>query len=134
MPTRSTLTVALVVLLAGAGGGCGTADSERDARRTVEAFFAALDDGDGPRACEQLSEPTASSLEDSAGRPCDEAVLELGLPGAGAGRASVWVTSAQVSLETGGVVFLDQTSTGWRISAAGCEAVPGMPYECELEA
>lgn len=132
MRGRWTATAALIALLVGAG--CGTEDSERDARRTVEAFYAALAEEDGARACGRLSEQTASRLERSAGRPCEEAVLELGLSASGVVETSVWVTSAQVSLRTGETVFLGETTSGWRISAAGCDPVPGLPYECELEA
>jgi hypothetical protein len=34
----------------------------------------------------------------------------------------------------GDTLFLDQTSTGWKISAAGCRLTsPDEPYDCELE-
>jgi hypothetical protein len=90
--------------------------------------------GAGERACSRLSEQAASRLERSAGQPCDEAVLELGLSESEVVETSVWVTSAQVSLRTGDTVFLDETASGWRIGAAGCDPVPGLPYDCELEA
>ena len=35
-------------------------------------------------------------------------------------KASVYVTSASVSLVDGNTLFLDEASDGWQVSAAGC--------------
>jgi hypothetical protein len=127
------LTAAAIAALAVVAAGCGTEASERDARSSVERFYAAIDARDGGGACRELSEDASSSLETSAKEPCEQAVLSLELTRSAVGQASVWVTSAQVSLEGGDTVFLDQIGGDWRIGAAGCEARPGQPYECELE-
>jgi hypothetical protein len=49
-------------------------------------------------------------------------------------KASVYVTTASVSLARGGRTFLDEFDDGWKLSAAGCVAsAPDLPYDCELE-
>jgi hypothetical protein len=126
-------TAAAVAAIAATGAGCGTGASERDSRRTVERFYSAFDAQDGAAACEQLSGDASSSLETSSRQPCEQAVLELELSSSSVADASVWITSAQVSLGGGDTVFLDQIGGEWRISAAGCEPRPGQPYDCELE-
>jgi hypothetical protein len=113
--------------------GCGTEASERDARRVVERFEQALERRDGASACAQLTTPTRVAVARDAGRSCASAVIGLDLPPAGE------VTDSDVYLTSGFVrasrssAFLDQTSRGWRISAAACRPTrPGMPYDCEL--
>jgi hypothetical protein len=125
--------VACTVALALAG--CGTADRERDAATVAERFHAALEAGDGQAACEELSDDTASKLEDQEKKPCEEAILSLELPKGGTvADVRVYVRSALATLATGGVDFLDEASDGWKVSSAGCDATaPGQPYKCELE-
>ena len=113
--------------------GCGTEASERDARGAVQRFYSAFAAQDGAAACEQLSEDAASALETSEKEPCERAVLSLDLTPSAPGGASVWVTSARVSLDSGDTAFLDQISGQWLIAAAGCRPQRGKPYECELE-
>ena len=80
-------------------------------------------------------EPTASALEQQEGHPCVEAILDLHLAsGREVAKASVYVTSASVSLVDGNTLFLDEASDGWQISAAGCRpSAPDRPFDCELE-
>jgi len=122
---------ALLVLLA--IPGCGTDASARDARESVERFYAAVESRDGAAACEQLSEDASSALETSERKPCEEAVLSLRLAPAAVATESVWVTSAQVALRSGDAAFLDQIGGEWKIGAVGCRPLPGQPYECELD-
>jgi hypothetical protein len=114
---------------------CGTAGRERDVAAVTEQFHAALEQNDGRAACEELSEETVSKLEQEEGKPCEEAILELDLPKGGTvANTRVYVTSAFASLAEGTVDFLDESSEGWWISAAGCRpAEPKQPYDCELE-
>lgn len=131
MAARITCALAIASLICLAG--CGTSDDERGARLSVDRFEAALEAADGAKACEQVSEETASKLEGSQKKPCEQAILSLDLaPSREIVDASVWVTSAQVQLD-GDTLFLDETPAGWKISAAGCESRPNAPYECELE-
>jgi hypothetical protein len=127
--------LALAASLAGAVLGCGPTDRAPDAAAVAERFHAALDRRDGEAACSEVSEETASKLEDQAGAPCAEAILELELPRGGtAAETSVYVTSASVLLAEGGTDFLDEGSDGWKVSAAGCvPTAPDLPQDCELE-
>ena len=126
---------AAACLLAAALAACGTADRERDAAAVSERFHAALETGDGQAACEELSEETASKLEQQAGKPSEEAVLGLELPKGGTVTVrEVEERSAYTELSAGGADFLDEGPTGWKISAAGCRpTAPDRPYECLLE-
>ena len=44
----------------------------------------------------------------------------------------VWGGDAQVRLG-GDTVFLTETPTGWRVTAAACEPRGELPYECQVE-
>jgi hypothetical protein len=123
----------LVLALLGAPG-CGREGSERAARHSAERFYAAFETGDGDGACAELTEGAQSALERNKQRPCAQAVLDLELSPASPASVQVAVTSAVVETEEGDTAFLDQTSSGWKISAVGCEEVVGEPYECEVEA
>jgi hypothetical protein len=127
--------IAACVALVSLGAGCGSADRERAATEVTQRFHAALLDGDGARACKELTQATVSSLERSSERPCAEAILLLALPPGGqVASARVFVTSAVTRLAEGATTFLEKSSHGWQISAAGCEpTLPDQPYECELE-
>lgn len=126
---------ALACLLALPLAACGTADRERDAAAVTERFHAALEAGDGQAACDELSEETASKLEQQERRPCEDAVLTLELPTGGTiADTRVYVTSAVAQRAEGGTDFLDKGPHGWMVSAAGCEPIaPDQPYDCELE-
>jgi hypothetical protein len=115
--------------------GCAPGEREDDAAAVVESFHAALQQGDGAAACEQLAEATASKLEREEQKPCEEAILELELPRGGTvAYRRVEVRSAMVRLAEGGSDFLDEGDDGWKIAAAGCvPTAPEQPYECELE-
>lgn len=126
---------AVACLIAAALAACGTADRERDAAGVTERFHAALDANDGQAACEELSEETASKLEQQEEKPCEEAILGLELPKGGTVTVhEVEERSAYTELSAGGADFLDEGPTGWKISAAGCRpTAPDQPYECVLE-
>jgi hypothetical protein len=114
---------------------CGSGGRERDAAAVSERFHAALEAGDGQAACDELSEETASKLEQQEQKACYEAILKLELPKGGRVRATrVYVQSAYTSLAGGEADFLSDGPAGWKISAAGCRpTAPDQPYECELE-
>jgi photosystem II stability/assembly factor-like uncharacterized protein len=124
--------VTLLALVALAG--CGTGADEHAARRSVSRFEAAIAAKDGTAACHELSSKTTSSVESSEKKPCEQAILSVGLkPSRAVEDASVWVTGAQVKLG-GDTLFLDDTAKGWKISAAGCKlSSPDEPYDCDLE-
>jgi hypothetical protein len=128
---RLRLAVLAVLLLPLAG--CGTAGSERDARASVQRFFAAFEAHDGPGACNELSEEAVSEVEKSEQKPCAQGILSEQVSPAPVTGVKVYMQSAQAKLRGGEAVFLDQTDQGWKISAAGCKPQPGRPYQCELE-
>jgi hypothetical protein len=122
-------------LLALALAGCGAGDRGQDVAAVAQRFHAALEAGDGQAACDQLSEETASKLEQQEKKPCDQAILGLALPKGGTVAATgVYVQSAYALRGEGGTDFLSEGPDGWTISAAGCRpTAPKQPYECELE-
>jgi hypothetical protein len=134
VPARAAI-LALGACFAVAFGGCGASDREADAAVVAERFHAALEQRDGDAACAELSEVTASKLEQQEEMPCEEAVLELELPRGGtAAVTEVYVTSASVALAEGGTTFLDEGPEGWKVSVAGCTpTAPDLPYDCLLE-
>ena len=127
--------VAVACLIAVTLAACGTAGRERDAAAVTERFHSALEANDGQAACEQLSEETASKLEQQEKKPCEEAILALELPKGGTVTVrEVEERSAYTELSAGGADFLDEGPAGWVISAAGCRpTAPDQPYECVLE-
>ena len=122
-------------LLAASLAACGSGSRERDAAAVSERFHAALQAGDGPAACDELNEETASKLEQQEKKPCEVAILGLELPKGGTVRRTrVYVESAYTSVGGGQADFLSDGPAGWKISAAGCRpSAPEQPYECELE-
>ena len=130
--TKAAVPVCLLVL---ALAGCGAGDREQNVAAVAQRFHAALEAGDGHAACQQLSEETASKLEQQEKRPCEKAILSVNLPEGGTvGATGVYVRDAYASLSQGGTDFLSEGPEGWTISAAGCRpTAPEQPYECELE-
>jgi hypothetical protein len=72
--------LALGACLVFAAAGCGASDRASGAVAVAERFHAAIAQEDGGAACAELSEETASGLEQHEGMPCEEAVLGLELP------------------------------------------------------
>ncbi len=114
--------------------GCGSVTERGDAASTVAVrMLSAVEGQDGAGACAVLAPDTAAALEESAGKPCAEAILEEDLPGAGTVTASeVYGQWAQVRL-TGDTVFLGAFPGGWRVVAAGCTPRQNRPYDCTLQ-
>ena len=106
------------------------------AGQAVRDFAAALEDGDGERACALFTADARDEVEQARRKPCDQGVLELRRFIAPLGTPAVVdraERSAIVQMSGGGTYFLDRTPAGWRLSAAGCERQVGIPYECEVE-
>ncbi|MEU4578804.1 hypothetical protein ACBI99_37855 [Nonomuraea sp. ATR24] len=100
--------------------------------RAAERFRAALAAQQAEAACAMLARKTAENLPDR-GQSCPEALRELNLgdPG-GVTEVTVWGDTALVRL-AGDTLFLQRYTDGWRVKAAGCEPVPDLPYDCEVE-
>jgi hypothetical protein len=122
-------------LLAVPLAACGTAGRERDVAAVAERFHAALEANDGRAACEELSEETASKLEQQEGKPCEETIVGLDLPKrATVAYELVEVRSGYAGLAGGSADFLNEGPSGWKISAAGCRPTAAeRPFDCELE-
>ena len=125
----------MLVVAGTAFAGCGRADDDRAVRTVTTRFLEAVDDGDGSRACTLLSPGAVEALEHDESAPCARAARELEVKPGAVTRTQVFATEAKVDLDGGESAFLELTSEGWRLSAAGCTpSGPDEPYECELEA
>jgi hypothetical protein len=124
-------TIALV-LMAAAVAGCGQGTNRDTVRAVTDRFYAAVDDHDGALACAQLSQDTLKQLEQDEKATCAKAVEALGLAGAPVTRVEVYVTNAKVDLANGASAFLEDTATGWKLSALGCRPSQGDPHEQPL--
>ncbi|MGY1751606.1 hypothetical protein [Blastococcus sp. SYSU D01042] len=109
----------------------GCAAGAEDGARAVAVAFEDPG-GDPAERCELLAPATRAALEQDAAAPCGEAIGELPLPGGGVTSVAVWGGDAQVRIG-GDVVFLTETSDGWRVTAAACEPRSERPYDCEVE-
>jgi len=111
--------------------GC-TPSGQGAARAAGDRFQEALRADDSGVACELLSDEARGNLEAASGRPCATALTGLELPNGSVSSLEVWGDNAQARL-TSGVLFLAMFSTGWKVTAAGCEPRPDMPYDCTVE-
>jgi hypothetical protein len=131
---------ALLNYILGVGGqnAANAADARDHVPQTSRAeFLGAVSDGNGQRACAQLSDGAQQALEQDESKPCPEAVRELDdeIQPSAVTRAQVFVTTAKVDLADGQSAFLELTTRGWRVAAAGCRPTgPDEPYQCVLEA
>lgn len=110
---------------------CGS-PADHAAERSSSDLRDAIASQDGAAACALLSPSTVDELEQSAGRPCPEAILEETVPTDGtASRVRVFGSMAEVRYD-GDTVFLSRFPEGWRVSAAGCTATPRGTYDCVI--
>ena len=129
------MRVLVVCLLSGlALAGCASAGDRADAAADVAVrMLAAADAQDGTAACAALAPDTLDELEQSAGKPCADAILEEDLPAPGrVAGADVYGQWAQVRLDAD-TVFLAVFPDGWRVVAAGCTPRGERPYDCRVE-
>jgi hypothetical protein len=127
-----------LVVAASAGllavAGCGSVgDREAAASGAAVRMLTAVDEQDGAQACAVLAPETVSELQESAGKPCAQAILEEDLPKPGAvAHTAVYGQWAQVRLSDD-TVFLGVFGHGWRVVAAGCSSQGDRPYDCTLQ-
>ncbi len=111
--------------------GC-TPAGEAAARMAGDRFQTALRDDDLTGACQLLSDEARDKLESGSGKPCPSALAAVDLPTGTASSIEVWGDNAQVRLDPG-VLFLAEFRGGWKVTAAGCQPRPDMPYDCDVE-
>ena len=125
---RSLLLGAGVLALATA---CGAAPGTGPVTRAADAWLAAARARNAPALCRLLT-PAAVDSAVTGNETCAQAVGNLDLPADGqVDRVEVWSDRAQVKAGTD-TLFLTKLAGGWRVSAAGCSARPGRPYDCEV--
>ena len=118
----------LMVLVA----GCGSAQ-EDPALRSADAFYSAVAAQDGAAMCELLTRVTRSELEQSAGKPCDQAVLEEKIPSVREhGNIQVFGTMAQAMYD-GDTMFLTRFGDRWLVTAVGCSLGESGIYDCQVK-
>jgi hypothetical protein len=113
---------------------CSTlGEREAAASQAVVRFEESVRRSDGTRACAALAPQTRQELQQSAKRPCAEALFEEQLSPAGAVRGvQVYGRQARVNL-AGDTLFLSVFPSGWKITAAGCVPRLGRPYQCQIK-
>ncbi|MGW5969730.1 hypothetical protein [Streptomyces sp. NPDC055186] len=128
------VSVLLTVGAVGGVSGCGTVAERRDdVRGTAALFEQALGAGAYHRACAVLAPATVEELEQSAGGPCAEALVEEALqPGGPVRRTDVYGNQARAVLSSD-TLFLSRFTSGWKVVAAGCEPRPREPYQCRIK-
>lgn len=110
--------------------GCASAQQPK-----VQQVATAFEDsgGDAEARCDLLTPKAQAALEKSASQPCAEAIGQLPLQGGKVGAVQVWGGDAQVKL-SGDTVFLTETHSGWKVTAAACTPHADAPYACEVQA
>jgi ketosteroid isomerase-like protein len=99
--------------------------------RAADDWLAAARAKDATALCRLLT-PAAAESAVTGDQTCPQAVSDLRLPGAGpVGQFEVWSDRAQVKAGAD-TLFLTKIDGDWRVSAAGCSARPGRPYDCEV--
>ncbi|MDP9430798.1 MAG: hypothetical protein M3Q47_18940 [Actinomycetota bacterium] len=130
MATPTTRGLAALGLAAAALlSGCAGLE-EDDAARVADAF----EDPAAPPAdrCALLAPMTLQTLESDESAPCADAIEQVPLPGGAVEAVEVWGGEAQVRLG-GDTVFLTDTPSGWRVTAAACQPRGELPYDCQVE-
>jgi hypothetical protein len=130
MVTGRATRAAVVVLLLGLTG-CGSQPHEDAVTSVADAFQRAFADKDGAAACAELAPETRSELEQSAGKPCAEAVLEEPVGPSSSSRVEVFGTQALVGAGRS-AIFLARFPEGWKVMAAACTPQPVGPYDCSI--
>jgi uncharacterized protein YceK len=130
---KRTVAVAASLSVLAMAGCSSVGDREDAASAAAVRLLTAVDQRDGAQACAALAPDTASELQESAGKPCQQAILDEDLPKPGAVTGiAVYGQWAQVRL-AGDTLFLAVFPGGWRVVAAGCTAQGDQPYDCTLQ-
>ena len=128
MRRRAALPLLLAAgCLAGVLAGCSSASEPE-----VDKVAAAFDNPavDAQSRCALLAPATLESLQQSS--PCTEALGQLPFQGGDVRSVSIWGGGAQAKVG-GDTVFLTQTDTGWKVTAALCQPRGQAPYDCQVD-
>jgi hypothetical protein len=130
VPSRSRLLTGLVLL--SAFSACGSS-AEQPAADVVTAFRDAIAGKDGKAACAVLAPRTAEELEQSAAKPCAEAILEEE-PSAPVGQPQIQTYGSMAQAKYDGeTLFLSRFDEGWLVTAAACTMSAGDLYDCAVK-
>ena len=103
-------------------------------RPEVEEVATTFEDASADPAtrCELLAPATLAAFEEEESASCTEAIEQVPLEGGAVESVEIWGGDAQVRL-SGDTLFLTETRTGWRVTAAACSSRGEAPYQCEVE-
>jgi hypothetical protein len=117
------------------GGACAVLAGCASAQAPdVEQVATTFEDpaGDPAARCDLLAPAVLAAFEKSEGAPCAEAIQDLPLHAGSVGSTEIWGGDAQVKVGDD-TVFLTETNSGWRVTAAACTPQGEAPYDCEVE-
>ena len=122
------MAVAGALVLLAMTSGCSGAGHDA-ATAAAQRFHRAFEAGQAGAA---LAPRTRKELSQSAGKPCEEAILSEQLAGVGDPQhVEVYGTMAQIRYE-GETTFLARFQGGWKVMATGCSPRPNQPYDCVI--
>jgi hypothetical protein len=118
-----------------AAGGCLTvllAGCSSAAEPEVEKVAAVFENpnADPVSRCDLLAPATREVFEQSA--PCTDAIRQLPFQGGDVRSVQVWGGGAQAKVGSD-TVFLTESNSGWKVTAALCQSRGEAPYDCEVD-
>jgi hypothetical protein len=123
----------LLYLLAAAGcltallAGCSSAAEPEVAKAAASFENPTVDPAS---RCDLLAPATREVFEQSA--PCTDAIGQLPFQGGDVRSVQVWGGGAQAKVGSD-TVFLTETKSGWKVTAALCQPRGEAPYDCEVD-
>ncbi|MFI7504576.1 hypothetical protein ACIBVL_40095 [Streptomyces sp. NPDC049687] len=125
---------AVAALALSALSGCGSvSEREDDVQAAVTRFEQALAQQAPARLCAALAPGARQEVEQSAKRPCSQAIgLEELMVGGRVRTVDVYGQQARVVLHND-TLFLSRFPQGWLVIAVGCRQRPAQPYQCQVK-
>jgi hypothetical protein len=105
---------------------------QNDVEDTADRFEEAVGASNAPAACALLAPATREELEQSSGKPCDQAIMEEATPAGGRRGAEVFGSMGQVEFADD-TVFLSQFDGRWLVVAASCTPGPHQVHDCKIQ-
>ena len=133
MAVGSGCIMTVFCLLALAAGCSSVGPDASLSGSAARRFHEALADNQDAAACELLAPGTREELEQSAKTSCPQSLADADLPDAATVTTTdVYGLNARVVMD-GDTVFLARFGSQWKVTAAGCKARPGLPYDCDVK-